>query len=180
MGYILQQIYFGFGHLIEIYTLDFPDWISGSENSKSGYWLPNEGVSGLSLKFPPNASHNLLGMILCFEGLVGLEGNEVDRIDYFVENTTTHFILDGFFGKNDYESLMVIVPISIFPVADGDEEIKLASDVAYIHGIHLLYKSEDDSTTVDVEDERSSPSDSDSDVNVEEKRSYPSKRLKCF
>lgn len=86
--------------------------------------------------------------------------------------------------------MMVIVPRSIFPIKDGDEEIKLVSFAADINGIHLLYKSEYDSTTVDVENEKSNPSFSDWEsnknwlslgstaVNVEEETSYPSKRLK--
>lgn len=194
----MRQIYFGFGHTIEIYAPEFPDWISPTadwncrhsrywshrsrceadwngqssyeadcNNRQSRYWTRQsspEGDSGMSLKLPPNVSHNLLGMILCFQRL---ENHEVDLIDYHVENTTTRFSWDGYFIKDDYnkklvvQSMMVIVPRSIFPIKDGDEEIKSISFEADINGIHLLYESECDSTTANVEDERSNPSASD-------------------
>ncbi|KAK1382286.1 hypothetical protein POM88_020021 [Heracleum sosnowskyi] len=130
----LFQIYFGFGHLIKIYPQVFPDWISQSENSRE-----------MSLRMPPNESHNLLGMILCFEGRENYWG--YNKIDYSVENTTTGFIWRELSYLNDCESLMVILPISIFPITDADEKIVLTSSyAASVCGIYLLYKSEDDNT----------------------------------
>lgn len=109
----------------------------------------------MSLILSPNVSHNLLGMILCFEGR---ENYWASKIDYSVENTTTGFIWRGLFCLNDCESLMVILPISIFPIGDADEEIVLTSYGASVCGIYLLYKSEDGST----DKSNSSVSDSES------------------
>ncbi|KAK1386339.1 hypothetical protein POM88_024074 [Heracleum sosnowskyi] len=94
------------------------------------------------------------------------------------------------FRSNDYTSdTIVIVPRSIFTVTDADHTIKFTS-TAYDytepvtdctsyprrHWIHLLYKNEDDSTTVNVEDGRNNPYYA-SDSEVEEE-GHPSKRLK--
>lgn len=149
----MQQILSEFGHQINIYigSEDFPDWISQSRNLRG---------STTSLYLRPNVSHNLLGMILCFKHL-----EDFDLIEYSVENTTSRFILQGKLNNYNHDSLMVIVPTSIFPVIDGDSRIKLRTINADILVIHLLYK--DEITTIDS-------------VNIEEERSYPSKRLKHF
>ncbi|KAL8090680.1 hypothetical protein AgCh_039931 [Apium graveolens] len=170
----LFQTYSGLRHHIDISAPEFPGWIGelyyGSE---------------MSLKLPLNASYNLLGMVLCFECPKNCARG---TIYYNVKNTTSGFLWRGFFNKNYYKSLMVIVPISIFPIKDG-EEIEFESQYAIKCKIYLLYKSEYDSATVRVEDERSNTADSELErnkkwltlgstiVNAEES-DYPSKRLK--
>ncbi|KAK1382316.1 hypothetical protein POM88_020051 [Heracleum sosnowskyi] len=99
------QILSEFGHQINFYIAseDFPDWISQFRNIKR---------STMSINLPPNVSHNLLGMILCFEHL------EDDLIEYSVENAKSGFILQGILNNYNHDSLLVIVPTSIFPVMD--------------------------------------------------------------
>lgn len=164
-------MYSGFGHLVNIYAPEFPDWIgatadwnSQSPEGQSRHWTSSFSRaerSGMSLKLPQNVSHSVLGMILCFEGL---ENYKLNKIGYSLKNGTADFLSEGFFHKDDFEALMVVVPTSIFPIKDG-EEIKLSSSYALTSKIYLLYRSEYESTTANVGDERSNPLISDMESN---------------
>lgn len=127
---ILQQIFTGFGHRIQIYIFpaDFPDWIKNSINLKSI----------LSLDFPPDVSQKFLAMIFC----LNLFMNSI-QINYTVTNTRSDLIrYDSLciYGST-YESSIVIVPRSIF-FRNGDDRIELLLDLNKILGIHLLYNTE--------------------------------------
>ena len=96
----------------------------------------------MCLDLLPNMSHYFLGMILCFKSL----GSSTN---YSIKNTTSDFIWNGSFDLCSRDSLMVIVPISIFSVSHGDDKIELTTENAEIYGIHLLYKTKGyDSATV--------------------------------
>ena len=122
-----------------------------SESANSG--------STVSLDLAPNVSHNFLAMILCFTHLGGYINYATT---YSVKNVTSDFVWTGSFYINN-GPLMVIVPRSDFPVTEGDDKIELTAPRVKIHGIHLLYKTEEATTT----DEYSS-----STVDVGNKRSY--------
>lgn len=158
-------MYSSFGQHIKIYAPSsvFPDWISQSAD-----WISQSSNIGptVSLRLPPNVSHNFLGMILCFEHLEALNFR---RATYSVKTTTNNFVWShggnvslSDFDDEDYDHLscMDIVPKSIFSLRDGDDKIEftaapiifvfdsypfggseLTAD-ATILGIHLLYKKE--------------------------------------
>lgn len=50
-------------------------------------------------------------------------------------------MLQGSFDNHNHESLMVVVPRTIFSVKDGDHRIELTSD-AEILGIHVMCNTE--------------------------------------
>ncbi|KAK1356794.1 hypothetical protein POM88_050050 [Heracleum sosnowskyi] len=122
---------------------------SGSENSLDSISQSSDSGSTISsdlacqkiqwsIDLPPNVSHNFLGMILCFNYPV----DKFYIIEYSIENTTSGFRLsDSLYNSHNTESLMVIVPRSIFSVSDGDHRVELTANIE-IHGIHLLYKTE--------------------------------------
>lgn len=98
----------------------------------------------MSVDMPPDMSHNFLAMILCFKLCEDTEIrllNDLRPSYYDVQNTSSGFILQGSFDNHDHESLMVIVPRSIFSVKDGDDRIELTFD-AEILGIHLMCNTE--------------------------------------
>ncbi|KAK1385853.1 hypothetical protein POM88_023588 [Heracleum sosnowskyi] len=140
------QMYFQFGHLIQMCSTEFPDWISQPTEceltkSSDGYF------STMFLNLPPNVSPNYLGMILCIRSskrftsysvTKGMDGNR--------------FTWSGEFESFGDKSLMVIVPRSTFAVEDGDDKIKLEADGCDIYGIHLLYYSEGYDSSIGNED----------------------------
>ncbi|XP_063938664.1 TMV resistance protein N-like [Daucus carota subsp. sativus] len=179
------EIYSGFGHEIKIYTsAEFPDWINESlDLSESA-----NSESTLSLNLVPDVSHNFLAMILCFTHL----GGYINYVStYSVKNIRSDFVWTGSFYINN-GPLMIIVPRSDFPVTEGDDKIELTAPRVKIHGIHLLYKTEEatttdeySSSTVNVGNKRSydfvqhiDEYDSITASNVEDGRSYPCKWLK--
>lgn len=144
----MQQIFSGFGHIIDIMisSAQYPDWISQSSDL----------VKKMSLSLPPDASDNFQAIVFCFEC------GGTFKIDYFVKNTTSDFMwCNRTYAQNDNESLMLIVPRSILSTRDAVSRIEVESKVEMIYGIHLLYKTDitmtstDDIDMVDVEDENS-------------------------
>lgn len=62
---------------------------------------------------------------------------------YSVTKTTSGLIWSNILDvPGKYESLMVMVPKSIFLITDDDHKIELIADTVIIVGIHLLYKTE--------------------------------------
>ncbi|KAK1382024.1 hypothetical protein POM88_019759 [Heracleum sosnowskyi] len=156
----LFQIYSGFEQNIVIYfgkVEEFPDWITQSSVQGSAVYrrirLQTEKISS-SVNLQPNLSQNYLGLILFFQSW-----QLYHELDYSVMTSASNV-----FRSNDYTSdTIVIVPRSIFTVTDADHTIKFTSN-ANKQWIHLLYKNEDDNTTVNVEDERNTLSASDLEV----------------
>ncbi|KAL1828158.1 hypothetical protein ACET3Z_006570 [Daucus carota] len=111
----LFQIYSEFGHSIHIYAPlpDIPDWISQSSVGDK-----------MCIDLPPIVSYDFLGMILCFKHL-GVDKGYLTN--YSVKNRTSDFIWRSSFGISSHESLIVIVPRSIFSVRDGDDRIELTT-----------------------------------------------------
>ena len=120
-----------FEYTIHIYgsSAEFPEWLSLSSNLGPI----------MSMDLLPDVSHGFLGMILCFKHL---GDDEYYSTNYSVKNATSDFIWSDNFDICDDESLMVIVPRSIFSIRDGDDRIELTTKNAEILGIHLLYKTE--------------------------------------
>ncbi|KAL8090316.1 hypothetical protein AgCh_039695 [Apium graveolens] len=126
----LFQAYCKFGHSVQIYAAiaEFPDWISQFSNFRQK----------MSIDLPPNMSDDFLGMILCFKHL----GDDLFQAAYHsVKNTRSTCIWrdssELFYG----ETLMVIVPGSIFSVRDGASKFELTTTDAEISGTLLLYKT---------------------------------------
>lgn len=196
------KIYSGFEQEVDIclWPEDFPDWIIESvvecsadgdlpkgisdESSQSNADEAEEISDGSSqsddslnpeisssVNLQPNLSHNYLGMILSFNMM-----GKTHEPDYSVMTSASN-ILRSRHQDERHQSGVKIVPRSIFTVTDTDHAIKVKSN-ASSHWIHLLYKNEDDSTSVNVEDERNNPLAS--DLEVEEEGGYPSKRLKLL
>ncbi|KAK1386344.1 hypothetical protein POM88_024079 [Heracleum sosnowskyi] len=149
----LFQIYSGFEQQIAIHLWDwivdevnkFPDWIIQSSVQGSVVDDLTEEISS-SVNLQPNLSQNYLGLILCFAQVY-------DELDFSVMTSASN-VFRSYLNLDD--SSIVIVPRSIFTVTDTDTMIKFTSN-ARRHWIHLLYKNEDDSTTVNVEDGRNNP-----------------------
>ncbi|XP_063949885.1 disease resistance protein RPV1 isoform X2 [Daucus carota subsp. sativus] len=146
----LFQMYSGFEEKIDIWleAEDFPDWIIQSSVEWSADDDISDGDASSSVNLQPNLSHNYLGMILCFD----LQ----DKDAYYSVTTSANNI----FESRIYSSSIVIVPRSILTVTDSDHKIQFASRVRR-HWIHLLYKNEDNCITVNVADERNTPSAND-------------------
>ncbi|KAK1382385.1 hypothetical protein POM88_020120 [Heracleum sosnowskyi] len=95
-----KDIYSGFGHEIKIYiqAVEFPDWIRQLPD-----WIRQSSDIGSTVSFnlPPNVSHNLLAVILCFKhwGVV-----THGKTPYSVENTTSGFTWRGSFDNYDPEA----------------------------------------------------------------------------
>lgn len=118
----------------------------------------------MSKDLQQNASLNFLGIILCFNSS-GHGGN------YSVKNITSGLIWsDHLYRVDNNNTKIVLVPRSIFSISDGDERIELTSIAKNIIGIDLLYKwetttiDEYDSSSVNLQDERSNSSDSDLEI----------------
>ncbi|KAK1382178.1 hypothetical protein POM88_019913 [Heracleum sosnowskyi] len=115
-------------HETKTYPEEFPDDITESS------YLPML-QSKMFSNLLPNASHNFLGMILCF-----MPGTS--PIMYAVKSNTS----DVMYSSEDFdcfhEIVMIIVPRSIFAIRDGDDRIELTSDKEIILGIYPLYKPE--------------------------------------
>ncbi|KAK1386343.1 hypothetical protein POM88_024078 [Heracleum sosnowskyi] len=157
------------GSSIGLKAEKFPDWIIQSSVQASKSILDSEAAEEISssVNLQPNLSQNYLGLILCFQSWL--------LYDYSVMTSASNVLrLRSDTGFED--SSIVIVPRSIFTVTDADHTIKFTS-TARKHWIHLLYKTEDDNTTVNVEDERNTLSASDLEV---EDGGHPSKRLKLL
>ncbi|KAK1386340.1 hypothetical protein POM88_024075 [Heracleum sosnowskyi] len=130
------KIYSSFEQQIVIYVdvEEFPDWII--QSSVQGSVVEDETVEiSSSVNLQPNLSQNYY------------------EPDYSVMTSASNIFGPG----------IVIVPRSIFTVTDADHTIKFTSKASK-HWIHLLYKNEDDNTTVNVEDERNTLSASDLEV----------------
>ncbi|KAK1382303.1 hypothetical protein POM88_020038 [Heracleum sosnowskyi] len=147
------QIYCEFGHPVHICSpsAEFPDWISQS--------IVYGSTTSINLR--PNESQDFLGIILCFKHL-----DIYCSTKYTVKNCTSKFIWSNsieIYG-NESESVMVIVPRSIFSVGYDDDRIEITWDGVIVHGIHILYRTEISmiheykSTTINVEDEQCYPS----------------------
>ncbi|XP_074358260.1 disease resistance-like protein CSA1 [Apium graveolens] len=135
------QMYAGFGHQIQVYTssAEFPDWIHQSNN--------------LGLTVPLNLpSHNFLALILCFK-------QWEDKLEYRVENITNDIVWKDSVGFGDNESLIVLLPRTIFSVKDGNNNITITA-TAEFWGIHGLFKTElrDEYNNTDLGDEKCCPS----------------------
>ncbi|WOG81495.1 hypothetical protein DCAR_0100644 [Daucus carota subsp. sativus] len=136
-------MYSGFERKINISVgvEDFPDWIidedGDASTSVNSFEETSDGDASLSVNLRPNLSHNYLGMILCF-----------DLFSVYSVKTSASNIFESY----TFSSNIVIVPRSIFRVTDTDHTITFASTVDR-RWIHLLYKNEDNSITLNVADE---------------------------
>lgn len=113
-------------HETKTHPEEFPEGIT-----KSSYIPESKLFSDLL----PNASHNFLGMILCFKP-------DSNSITYTVKSTTSDLMYNSEDFNLSSDLVMVVVPRSIFAVTDGDNRIEITSDFEIIVGIHSLYKSE--------------------------------------
>nr|XP_017220706.1 PREDICTED: uncharacterized protein LOC108197553 isoform X2 [Daucus carota subsp. sativus] len=140
----LFQMYSGFEKIIDISlgAEEFPDWIIQSSVEWSAEDHISDGDASSSVNLQPNLAHSYLGMILCFD----------NHAFYSVMTTASNI-----FESHIDSSGIVIVPRSIFTVTDTDHTITFASR-ARRHWIHLLYKNEDNSITLNVADEENTPS----------------------
>lgn len=134
-------MYSAFGHQIQVYTssAEFPDWIHQSNNL---------GLT-VYLNLP---SHDFLALILCFK-------QWEDNLEYRVENITNDIVWKDSVGSSDKDSLIVLLPRTIFSFKDGDNRI-MVNATAEFCGIHILFKTElrDEYNNTDAWDERSCPS----------------------
>ncbi|KAL8116960.1 TMV resistance protein N-like [Apium graveolens] len=172
----LFQIYSGFEQkvLICLEAEKFPDWLIKSSVERSADDDLTEDISDRYVNLQPSLSCNYLGMILCFE--ISSLNNGRDIVpQYSVMSSASNIVRSWNGHKMIHGSYMVMIPRSIFRVTETDHTIKFTSN-ARRHWIHLLYKNEDDSATVNVEDERDLSA---CDFRVEE-GGYPSKRLKLL
>ncbi|XP_063938890.1 TMV resistance protein N isoform X3 [Daucus carota subsp. sativus] len=129
----LFQIYCGFDHEIGI----------GVEVEKILELMEDDLAYDISssVNLQANLSHNYLGMILCFPPRIQ-EVFDVKEVYYTV---TTNYHSMG--QKMLCGSNIVTIPRSIFPLADFNHTIKVTSNAGRVW-FHLLYKNEDDNTTV--------------------------------
>ncbi|KAL1828123.1 hypothetical protein ACET3Z_006535 [Daucus carota] len=136
------QIYCGFEHQITVYIglAGFPNWVSESSNTRG---------STVSTNLLPIVSPSFLGMILCFEAAANY------YFTYSVRSTASDFIwssgCDNYYG----ESVMVILPRSIFWVRNGDQRIEVQTNAVKIHGIHPLFTRA--ITTIETSNNRMRP-----------------------
>ncbi|KAK1382151.1 hypothetical protein POM88_019886 [Heracleum sosnowskyi] len=147
-------VFSGFGHKIgiTISSSEYRYWISQSSEGvtkrifqmfsrfghKTRIRQSSKGVSTMSIDLQQNASHNFLGVILCFNSYD-------DGGDYSLKNITSGFIWsDYLYRLDDDDTEIVLVPGSIFLVSEGDERIELTSSAKNIIGIDLLYKDYND------------------------------------
>ncbi|KAK1382363.1 hypothetical protein POM88_020098 [Heracleum sosnowskyi] len=115
--------YSAYGRQIDFYIgqAEFPEWISPLRNSEST----------VSIYL---SSHNFSAMIFCLK-------RWGDNLDYNVKSSTSGLLWRGSFGTCDDQSLMVLVPKSIFSLKDGENKI-IVSATAIIHGYHVLKETE--------------------------------------
>ncbi|KAK1385870.1 hypothetical protein POM88_023605 [Heracleum sosnowskyi] len=139
----LKTVYSEFGRQINVHVPPFmdqktdPQWFDW--RIESPYWTSESSESPTTVyaHLLPNESHNFMAIILCFQR----QKYVLKNIQYSVKNTTSGFIWSSCYPDfSSYDSVMVIVPKSIFSVTDDDHRIELTThdDRVEMIGIHLL------------------------------------------